>query len=210
MISPKVFCIGYQKTGTTSINLALTRLGYRVASVFGRDLPLEEIRRTYVARGLEFARTHDAVEDMPFPLIFRELDAAFPGSRFILTWRETDRWLASIRDHFGANPGVLQQLAYGEDAPAPVGHEARYAEVYDRHNAEVRDYFRDRPTDLLEMNLSKGEGWEALCGFLGRPAPDEPFPRTNTTGQRKSLAQRIRRRLNKMGLPVAALNRPLR
>jgi hypothetical protein len=202
----KVFCIGFQKTGTTSLNAALSLLGYRVASVFGRDLSLAELRASYVERGMALARAHDAVEDMPWPLMFRELDAAFPGSKFVLTRRETDKWLASIRDHFGAYPDVMQQLTYGADAAAPVGHEGRYRAVYDAHNAAVADYFRDRPDDLLTIDLSAGDGWEALCPFIGEPAPEAPFPRVNSKGQRRSLGQRIRRRLRRLGLPVPALN----
>ena len=30
---------------------------------------------------------------------------------------------------------------------------------------------------LLEMDLQ--DGWEPLCKFLGKPIPDEPFPRSN-------------------------------
>lgn len=30
---------------------------------------------------------------------------------------------------------------------------------------------------LLVMQL--GDGWEPLCRFLGKPIPDEPFPRAN-------------------------------
>jgi hypothetical protein len=195
MTRAKVFCIGFQKTGTTSLELALRRLGYRVHSIFGKDLPLEALRAQYVARGLEIAARYDAVEDMPWPLMFRELDAAFPGARFVLTWRDTDRWLASICSHFGRSPAVLQQLTYGADAPYPVGHEARYRAVYDAHNAAVRAYFRDRPGDLLEINLGRGDGWPALCGFLGLPVPDEPFPHVNDTRTRRSLAQRLKKRM---------------
>lgn len=198
MSDPKVFCIGFQKTGTTSLEAALRMLGYRVTSIFGQDLALEELKRSYVARGLEIAQTVDAVQDMPWPLMYRELDAAFPGARFILTWRDTDRWLASICDHFGRNPAVLQALTYGPEAAFPVGHEDRYRTVYDRHNADVRAYFRDRPGDLLEMNLSQGDGWEALCGFLGRPVPEAPFPTSNTAQTRHSLAHRIGRRLKRL------------
>jgi hypothetical protein len=90
---PKVFCIGFQKTGKTSLESALKVLGYRVTSVFGRDLPIETLRRDYVRIGLQIARDYDAVQDMPWPQMYRELDATFPGSKFILTWREPDRWL---------------------------------------------------------------------------------------------------------------------
>ena len=131
----KVFCVGFQKTGTTSMEAALEILGYRTASIYGRDWPLARLQAEYVSHGLDLATRYDAVQDMPWPLIYRELDAAFPGSKFILTWRDTDRWLASITGHFGANPAVLQQLTYGADAAFPVGHEARYREVYERHNA---------------------------------------------------------------------------
>ena len=35
------------------------------------------------------------------------------------------------------------------------------------------------PERLLVYTV--GEGWEPLCGFLGAPVPDTPFPRENTT-----------------------------
>jgi hypothetical protein len=33
------------------------------------------------------------------------------------------------------------------------------------------------PDKLLEYTL--GSGWEPLCTFLGKPVPNEPFPRVN-------------------------------
>jgi hypothetical protein len=199
----KIFCIGFQKTGTSSLRDALEQLGYRVSRMFGQDVALDELRSTYVARGLEIAARHDAVEDMPWPLMFRELDAAFPGSKFILTARDTDRWYRSISDHFGTNPHHLQQLTYGDDAPAPVGHEERYRAVYEAHNAAVREYFKDRPEDLLEMWLERGDGWNELAVFLGRDdLPTGPFIHTNSSKQRRSLGYRIRRRLINLGLPL--------
>ena len=53
---PKVFCIGFQKTGTTSLESALKILGYRVKSVFGRELPIEILRQDYVRMGLQSPR----------------------------------------------------------------------------------------------------------------------------------------------------------
>jgi len=185
---------------------ALQQLGYRVAGVYGRDKALGQLRRTYVQEGLALAREYDAVEDMPWPLIFRELDVAYPGSKFILTLRDTDRWYRSIAGHFGANPYHLQQLTYGDDAPAPVGHEARYREVFEAHNAAVQSYFAQRPGDLLVMELEKGDGWEKLGAFLGVPVPDGPFVRTNTSSQRRTILNRLRSRLNRIGLPVGTMD----
>jgi hypothetical protein len=203
----KVFCIGFQKTGTSSLRDALQSLGYRVHGVFGRDMKLPALRRRFVETGLQIAQAHDAVEDMPWPLMFRELDAAFPGSRFILTVRDTDKWYASISGHFGGNPYHLQQLTYGDDAPAPVGHEARYREVYDAHNRAVMAYFAERPGDLLVMRLEDGDGWAKLCRFLGEPTPDPepPFVHTNSRTQRHTLVNRIRNRLRRLGLPLPTM-----
>lgn len=203
---PKVFCIGFQKTGTSSMRDALQRLGYRVIGVYGRNQTLAQLRETYVEQGIALARQHDAVEDMPWPLIFRELDAAFPGSRFVLTLRDTDRWYRSIAGHFGANPYHIQQLTYGEDAPAPVGHEQRYRQVYEAHNTAVRKYFAGRPQDLLVMELEKGDGWAKLGEFLGVPVPEGPFVRTNTSGQRSSLLERVRKKLYRIGVPVGTMD----
>ncbi|MEO0462979.1 MAG: sulfotransferase family protein [Pseudomonadota bacterium] len=206
-VLPKVFCIGFQKTGTSSVRDALELLGYRVCGVFGREVALDELRQSYVERGLELARDYDAVEDMPWPLMFRELDAAFPGSKFILTMRETDRWYRSIAGHFGDNPYHIQQLTYGEDAPAPVGHEARYREVYDAHNDAVRTYFADRPQDFAEFWLERGDGWDRLGEFLDRKdVPGGPFVHTNSNSQRRTVRYRIRKKLIKLGLPLKPMD----
>jgi len=158
----KVFCIGFQKTGTTSLEAALGLLGYRVTSTFGKHMDYAALKDQYVQIALEKAAEVDAVQDMPWPLVFRELDQAFPGSKFILTERDEDAWWRSILGQFGNNPAVLQQLTYGEDAGAPLGNEKRYRETYRAHNAAVRAYFAERPDDLLIMDLKQANGWFAL------------------------------------------------
>ncbi|MEL7444652.1 MAG: sulfotransferase family protein [Pseudomonadota bacterium] len=200
---PKVFCIGFQKTGTSSLRDALRQLGYSVTGVFGDDLTLEELRNSYVTQGLSLAAEFDSVEDMPWPLMVRELDRAFPGSKFILTVRKTENWLRSICKHFGDNPSDMQRLVYGDDAPNPVGHEDRYVEVYEQHNRDVIAYFDGRESDFLVMELEAGHGWAELGKFLGRAdVPGGPFIHTNRAKDRDTLSYKIRTRLRKLGLPV--------
>ena len=113
---PKVFCVGFQKTGTTSLYAALTRLGWRTAAVVGRGLSAEELRAQAKDLCIETARRFDAAEDMPWPLFYRELDAAFPDSKFILTLRESESWYRSVLDHFGATPDEMHKFVYGDGA----------------------------------------------------------------------------------------------
>jgi hypothetical protein len=168
---PKVFCIGFHKTGTTSLGRALATLGYRVAGPFGTGDP--DIRATALRRAMAIAREHDAVQDNPWPLLYRALDRAFPGSRFVLTLREPERWLASALRFFGEESTPMREWIYG--AGSPVGSEDAYRRRFECHNREVREYFRGRD-DLLTIDLEAGDGWERLCGFLGLGPPDLPFP----------------------------------
>jgi hypothetical protein len=195
---PKVFCIGFQKTGTTSLYAALERLGYRTAAVVGRDWTAERLAAEGARLCIETARDYDAAQDMPWPLFFRELDAAYPGSKFILTVRDPESWFASIEGHFGAHEGEMQAFVYGRDAAAPAGKKARYLETLAAHEAAVRAHFIDRPRDLLVMDLGAGDGWEELCEFLGAAVPAEPFPSRNKASDRKTLSFRLRRKVGQL------------
>ena len=38
------------------------------------------------------------------------------------------------------------------------------------------EYFKDRPEDLLIIDICSGEGFSKLADFLDRPVPAAPFP----------------------------------
>lgn len=174
---PKVFGIGFQKTGTTSLKVALRRLGYRVTGPdFVREPDLAARLEDLARARLE---TFDAVQDNPWPLLYRQLDAWYPGSRFVLTVRETEAWYASALRHFGALSTPMRRLIYGEAHGAPKDNRAVWIRRYETHNAEVMAYFRDRPESLLVLRITEGEGWEKLCPFLGKRLRKRAFPHAN-------------------------------
>lgn len=189
----KVIGVGMHKTGTTSLANALRTLGYRVTGTFGVDDP--RISDTAVARGLEILQDYDAAQDNPWPFIYRDIDTAFPGSKFILTTRDEGDWIDSVRRHFGGKSTPMREWIYG--AGDPIGNEERYLDVYRRHHREVIDYFSDRPGDLMELRISEGEGWPKLCEFLGVETPDRPFPHANSRQQRH-LSRSLKRRLSRL------------
>lgn len=181
---PRVFCIGFHKTGTKSLAAALRHLGWRVTGMRAGSDP--DIANNALSRALALAESFDAFQDNPWPLLYPEMDARFPGSRFILTTRAPDEWIASVVRHFGREESSMRRWLYGDDAGAPVGNEARYLARHARHVDEVRAYFRDRPHDLLEFDATAGDGWEPLCAFLGVPVPDVPFPHANRAERREA------------------------
>ena len=171
-MSPKVFGIGFHRTGTSSLRAALQRLGYRVCGAVGtRDPDIADRVREIAFPLLD---RFDAFGDNPWPILFRELDERCPGSRFVLTTRPTDEWLRSVTRYFGARTTPMREWIYG--AGSPLGNESRYRERYERHHAEVLEHFRDRPGDLLVLRVTAGEGWRELCDFLGRDDPGSVFP----------------------------------
>ena len=175
MARSRVFGIGFHKTGTKSLAAALTQLGWRVTGSFGVHDP--DIGTHALPEALRLCEVYDAFQDNPWPILFRELDGEFPGSRFVLTLRPEASWIASTVRHFGDRATPMREWIYG--AGCPAGNEALYLERFRRHNAAVRDHFRDRPGDLLAIDFFAGHGWSELCGFLGAPVPPQPFPHVN-------------------------------
>jgi hypothetical protein len=176
----KVFCIGFHKTGTSSMNQALSRLGYRVhGPMDSGDCPSREV---LLERAIKLAHRYDAFEDNPWPIFFRELHQEFPNSKFILTVRDSRGWLTSVLKHFGHRSTPMRELIYGKGSP--VGNEDIYLQRYRAHNSAVIQHFQDSPEHLLVLDVSASEPWRRLCDFLGQPIPLVSFPHANAATNR--------------------------
>ena len=191
---PKVFGIGFHKTGTSSLRDALRTLGYRVTGP--NEVHNPNISRDVLKIAHQLVSEYDAFQDNPWPIIYKELDQTYPGSKFVLTIRPVEKWAKSVIGHFGPDETPMRQWIYG--VASPQAQDAIYTERYNRHNKEVQDYFNKRPDSLLVLRLTEGDGWEQLCPFLGVEIPDTPFPMTN------SATARTRHRDRSRGLLVQA------
>src|SRR5262245_42873555 len=179
---PKVFGIGFHKTGTSSLSAALQQLGYRVTGPNGAMDP--DISRNAAEIVRSMVPLYDAFRDNPWPLFYKELDVRYPGSKFILTIRPSSEWFASVVRHFGGNVTPMRTWIYG--VGSPEGHERLYVDRYERHNREVVEYFEARPeSNLLVMEITRGDGWEKLCPFLEAELQTSPFPHRNAAGERE-------------------------
>ena len=191
MKKQKVFGIGFHKTGTTSLGVALSQLGYDVTGQNNVHNPnVAEIMDEMV---LELAEKHDAFQDNPWPFYYKLLDNKYPGSKFILTIRPTDKWINSLVRHFGRKTTPMRKWIYGKSYGSPKNNEQVYIDRYEKHNAEVQEYFKDRPNDLLIFRMPEGFNWEDLCSFLGEPVPDTPFPHANKSTEREQQTNIFKR-----------------
>ena len=184
----KVFGIGLARTATTSLHEALVMLGLRGAHFITPD-SRELIGEADIVR-------FDALSDAPIAYCFEALYEKYPDARFIYTGRPLGAWAASFLRHIQMWHGVgdyaeFRRLLLG-DEEIPYGkplremYRALYAShetpeaAYAAHESRVRTFFAARPqAKFLEMDITKGDGWEKLTAFLGLPIPNEDFPCAN-------------------------------
>lgn len=174
----KVFCIGFGKTGTTSLGVAMRRLGYRHCGFRA------ELLEGYAAGEMEYLvnviKKFDSFDDFPWPLCYRWIAEQFPESKFILTLRESpETWYRSLVRHAERGVGTKRNrlLAYGRKDPR--GEVDYHLELYRQQMEEVEEFFGKQSERLLPVCWERGDGWPELCRFLNAEIPNEAFPHVN-------------------------------
>lgn len=156
---PKLFFIGFNKTGTKTLHNFFRDNGYlsvHSSSYMAQRLGLPPIAKLMqqnrdkglpLLTGLDQYDVHsDMIHLTESELIeanglFRELDAENPGAFFVFNDRPVEKWIRSRLSHEGGPRGSFvgrYASAMGiavEDAPE------RWRAHYARHKAEVMDYF---------------------------------------------------------------------
>lgn len=201
----KYFCIGHNKTGTTSIKKAFEDLRYPV----GHQWSAEKLAEKYYFKGnfapiISYCESAQVFQDIPFswPDTFRHLDRAYAGSKFILTLRDdAEQWYQSLtRFHAklfgnGSIPTVddLKAAKYVRKGfmysavklygalDDDIYNKEILIGYYNRYNQTVQDYFKARPGDLLVLNLAEDGSYLKFIGFLGIESPFSDFPWENKT-----------------------------
>jgi len=160
------FGIGLGKTGTNTLCVAFEILGYKVkhypAPADYKDLSI-----------------FDFVDDGEIPVRYEELDKKYPGSKFIYTSRDIESWLKSCYNQFQIKKKGKLKKAHLPIYGCLAFDEKILRKRMPEHRTAVMEYFKDRPEDLLVMNIINGDGWEKLCPFLGVSIPDVPWPHKN-------------------------------
>lgn len=167
-VRPKVFGIGLNKTGTTTLAASLRILGYERHSGYRHDL-LVHYRNGNLEPIFCVLDAHESFEDWPYPLLYQEIYARYGTSaRYILTTRTSaDVWLASLKRHaLRTDPDShSRRLAYGFNYPH--GYEAEHMAMYEAHQREVLDFFRNQAAEnvLLQVCWERGDGWKNSADF---------------------------------------------
>lgn len=80
----KVFCIGYNKTGTITVGKSLEMLGYRNTS-FNQKVWRKYYKNNQIDKVLKYTAKFDSADDLPWLKedMIPVLDRVFPNSQFI-------------------------------------------------------------------------------------------------------------------------------
>ena len=84
---------------------------------------------------------------------FREIDAAYPGTRFLLNTRDKDGWLQSRLTH----RGYAQKFMAAEGLTDIESCLQHWSAEWDAHLADVTAYFADRPRDLIRFDIDRDD-----------------------------------------------------
>lgn len=187
--------LGVGRTGTLSLQTAIEQLGLGpchhmeyVLHHMDVQVPLWNAAVAGKADWPAIYQGFHSAVDWPTAGFYRELYAAYPDAKFLLTHRSPESWA----DSYGE---TIYKLMAGRDEAPPemkdwlemavaVTKKTGFADGLDReglmqgfmaHNDAVRATI---PAEQLLVFQVK-EGWGPLCGFLGLAVPDGPFPRSN-------------------------------
>lgn len=170
--SSKVFCIGYNKTGTTSLGKALQLLGYRHSS-YNRKVWREYYKKNKIVKILEYTARFDSFDDLPWLKedMIPILDKVFPNSKFIFLTRDDESWKKSFYNWTFLAKGYYPDMENS-------------FEEYKNHQRFVMKYFEGRPDhQFLVLNIQDEKGFKKLADFLGKQVDEERFPHYNKTDQ---------------------------
>lgn len=200
----KIFCIGLNKTGTSSLHKAFEILGFKSVHCLddeGNNIK-DIIQENFLAgdnilKGLE---QYDAISDWDMAPhtseIFKEFDKQYPDSKFILNVRDLESWLDSREKHVKRNQERKRKKPKENIKWLTIDRDA-WEIHFKAHYDEVYNYFKGRKNDLLVFDVTKDDGWDKLCPFLNLPIPNVPFPKKNVASRKKSFFHRVLLKLKK-------------
>ena len=191
----KVIGAGLGRTGTKSLQIALEMLGFGPCHHMTEVVEHPETRAQWIAAGQGKADWHaiykdyQSTVDYPGAVYWRELAAAFPDAKILLTVRDAEKWFESTQSTIFKPDGPLPRGVAGGDGQwaqffrsftQPIAghlHDRDFLMAhFHAHNAAVKAAIA--PERLLVYEA--GQGWEPLCRFLQVAVPDQPYPSENS------------------------------
>lgn len=162
----KIFIVSLPRTGTTSICLYLLDCGFKVAHTAYNGCVFEQA---------------DVVADTPVFVDYPTLYSHYPDAKFVYLERSMSEWIPSIRRLLQTmRKQWLRDCTFFEkDIKRCFQHVFPSFETkkdfkntyllaaYERHKAEVLNFFIDKPEQFLHLDLAQVGAGKILYQFCG-------------------------------------------
>ncbi|TXB63698.1 hypothetical protein FRY74_12570 [Vicingus serpentipes] len=207
----KIFCISYQRTGTTSTGQFFKDHGYKVATwgiSNSNKWSLSWLKGDYekIFKSFHFKK-HQVFEDGPWWCndFYKVLFHRFPKSKFILLERNPDKWFDSMLSHSNGKTlgnthlhsilynreldfhNLGKKLAYysGEIdnlLPLQEKHREHYKNIYITRINEIKMFFEiHNPDRLFFGSLEDKQVWNKIGVFFNIPVKENYNSHANKT-----------------------------
>ena len=190
MSEPKIFVIGFNRTGTTTIHSFFKKNGLPaihwngnwMVSQFEQNIALKRplLQDSYVYEHGEktkikyeeitvfsdMTRDWTATDAKDF---YKKLDTDYPGSKFILNVRDTKSWIRSRRSlHKGSiTKSHLKFYKLQNNEQGIRQLKKIWTSIHEQYHREVLQYFKARPDDLLVFDINKDSPEKIVHFFDG-------------------------------------------
>ncbi|PAJ74024.1 sulfotransferase family protein [Pseudoalteromonas sp. NBT06-2] len=185
MTEQKIFIIGLPRTATTSVCVAMLKLGFKTS---------------HTAYTKESMDTAQVIADTPIFCDYQKLDIEYPNAKFIYLERKCSSWLPSIRQLLtrmlknlqrtdgGFNPTLKRcyNTVFSPITIDNIGKDDFLLSCYQAHQQGIYNYFKNREQDLLTIDVSDENSFQALLAFLdidARQTDLKGFERINIGGK---------------------------
>lgn len=185
----KVFIIGMPKTGTTSMEILLEKLGYRVCRGYWDNKDTNFLQACYnfgaVDEILNITNYYDAFADAPWggTEIYKKLVELYPKAYFIHTLREPKKWynslinmylmfdnnisttLETIRSFGSYGNYLFMKKIFGIETLE--NSEEKITNYFINYNREVKAFFENSKYNYLNLDITCDEdALEKIANFL--------------------------------------------
>ena len=186
MAMNKIFNLGFGHSGSGSLEVALCKINFPTIHHFTPDgTKLRDViqKNKRLKRNLFYTldEKFQGFCDFNGDQYYKELYCQYPNSKFILTIRPEEEWVKRMI-YFRIQDFPHHYKTKASKAKLTLQFTKRYHNV----QLELREFFKDKPNQYLELRICEGEGWEKLCNFLEVEQPDIPFPHEYKTIYKES------------------------
>tara|TARA_R100000951_G_scaffold103214_1_gene95744 strand:+ start:830 stop:1459 length:630 start_codon:yes stop_codon:yes gene_type:complete len=207
----KIFCIGYNKTGSTSLYYAIKELGFKADDgVFDEG---ERLMRNVckgdlvsVTNWIESRNHIELFKDVPLslPHVWEALYEKYPDAIYVLSERDSsEQWynsiskfhtkvwglspnpdweeMKNIKANYLGFPYDYMSYTYGKEG-LPYDKD-KLINSYEAHNKKVKEFFKDKK-NFISVNVSNDNDYLRLANFLEKKPLGNKFPALNKTSSR--------------------------